>query len=222
MKKIFILFGSTGTLGRYAVEYFMNEDFDFYYFISRKSFVIQHSKTNFKIIISNDLSLEKNVEEVFSQIEKEESGKYFLFSTIGGFAGGSKIWETEYETWDRMIKINLTTSFLIAKHFAKFVVDSGGGSICFTSAESSFNQEIGKAAYSISKNGINFLIKSLAEEGKDILLTANGVAPFAIDTEDNREWIEDKAKLVSTKKICDTVNNYFKNFPNKSGEILRL
>ncbi len=222
MKKILILFGSTGTLGKFAVEYFLDEDFDFYYFVSRKSFSIQHHKSNYKIILTDDLSIENNVERVFSQIDKEISCKYFLFSTIGGFEGSSKIWETESETWERMIKINLTSSFFIAKHFAKLISNTGGGSICFTSAESSFNHEIGKIAYGISKNGINYLIKSLANEGKEILLTANGVAPFAIDTAENRGWIEDATKLTSTKKICDAVNDFFINHPKISGKISHL
>lgn len=121
-----------------------------------------------------------------------------------------------------MIKLNITTSFLIAKHFSKLIAGTGGGSICFTSALSGFKNEKGKIAYGISKNAVNYLVKSLALEGKEIGMSVNAVAPSIIDTPENREWIEDIRELVSTKEICDTVNRFFTNHPNTSGKIVKL
>lgn len=222
MKKIFILFGPTGDLGKAAVKYFLEKEFDYYYFISRKKIKIDSSQNNHQTIITGDLSKEQNVAHAFSKIEKDSSNTYFLFNTIGGYFGGKNIWDTDFENWEKMMNINLTASFLIAKHFSKLIIGTGGGSICLTSALSGFKNEKGKIAYGLSKNGVNFLIKSLALEGKDIGLTANAVAPQIIDTPANREWITYSSQLVSTKKIFDTVYHFFSNHPEISGEIVRL
>lgn len=222
LKKVFILFGSTGDLGRSAVEYFMNKDFDYFYFISRKQFEVNFKNENYRLIIAGDLSIEENVKYVFSNISKESSASYFLFDTIGGFSGGKNIWETAFNDWSKMLNMNLTTSFLIGKHFAKFIQGTNGGSICYTSAASGFKNEKGKIAYGLSKNAVNYLVKSIAVEGKEIRLCANAVAPNIIDTPANREWVDDENRLVNTKTICDAVYNFFNGYPEASGEIIQL
>ena len=222
MKKVFILFGPTGDLGKEAVKYFLDKNFDYYYYISRKQFEVPFHKNKYQIIITDDISNEDDVVQVFSKIEKESSNIYFLFSTIGGYFGGKSLWETEYKDWEKMLSMNLNTSFLIAKHFSKLIQDTKGGSICFTSAVSSFKNENGKIAYGLSKNALNYLVKSLAVEGKGIGLTANAVAPNIIDTPSNREWMKDSSKLVNPNTICETVYNFFIEHPKATGEIAQL
>ncbi len=105
-----------------------------------------------------------------------------LFSTIGGFTGGKKIWETEVGYFDRMINMNLKTNFLIAKYFSLLVRKLDSGSICLTSAYTGLFPEEGKGVYGASKAALIHLVKTLAEEGKEIKLSANAIAPFIIDT----------------------------------------
>ena len=222
MKRIFILFGSTGSLGSYALKYFTNKNYDHYYFVSRKKIDTEKLKPNSEVIIADDLTLEKNVEEVFSKIPQEKDSSYFLFDAIGGFFGGEKIWETEPEELQKIIGLNFISSFLIAKHFARKIISTNGGSICFTSAVSGMKNEKGKFAYGVSKNGLNYLVKSLAEEGSEINLRANCIAPSVIDTPENREWMKDKSKLISTQKICDEVSDIFEKHPEINGQIIVL
>lgn len=220
--KIFILTGANGKLGRGAVKYFLQKDFDKFYFVGRNDFPIETAKNNYEKILCGDLSIESNVEEVFSKIAINPQAHYFLFHTIGGFAGGTKIWETDNNVLNKMLNINLISSFLISKHFSNLVKMSKGGSICFMSAESSFKNEIGKCAYGITKNAVNYLIKSLAIEGKEINLTANGIAPFAIDTDENREWVSDFSKLVTTQNICNLAYELLAGYPKINGEIITI
>ena len=221
MRKIFLLFGATGELGKNAAEYFLKKNYDSYYFFGRKDLLIQNKK-KFEFIKINDLSVEGNVVEALSRVQVEERSNYFLFSTIGGFLGGESVEETDYNDWQRMISLNLNPAFLISKHFAKLVRKTAGGSVCFTSALSSMNPEGGKIAYNLSKNALNYLIKSLAIETKEINLSVNAVAPFAIDSASNREWIDDAARLITANQICDAVESLFANYAKVSGNIIRL
>lgn len=233
-KKIFLLFGSSGNLGRTAVEFFLKQKYDYYYFFSRENFrgILRRSlrpsgkainkKKNFEIVKTGDLLNEENVASTFARVKKKNDASYFLFSTVGGYFGGKTIAETDYESWQRMLNINLTTSFLIAKHFLKFVENTSGGSICFTSALSSLKPEANKAAYNISKNALNFLVNTIALEGKEIGLSANAVAPFIIDTPSNREWVKDKFQMTSAIDICRVVLSLFNNYKTVNGNIIEL
>ena len=222
MKKIFLLFGSTGDLGKAAVDFFLSQDYDFYYFFARKEFTVNGSKTNYKIVIVSDLTNEKSVEKSFFEIEKDNDAAYFLFSAVGGYFGGKNISETSYDDWLKMQNMNLNSAFLISKYFARLVNGTKGGSVCFTSAYSSLNPEKGKTAYVVSKNSLNYLVKSLALEGKEISLSANAVAPFIIDTPSNREWVDDQKKMVSPEEICSVAQSTFDNYKKVTGNIIQL
>jgi NAD(P)-dependent dehydrogenase (short-subunit alcohol dehydrogenase family) len=222
MKKIFLLFGSNGNLGKNAVKYFLEKNYDQYYFFARNNFEIDSKKTNYQIIKTLDLAEEKNIESAFSAVSKQIENTYFLYSTIGGFYGGKSVEDTDYNQWKKMLEINLNTAFLISKYFMKLVRGTQGGSICFTSAYSSFYPEPGKTAYNLSKSGLNYLVESLALEGSDLGISANAVAPFAIDTASNREWITDVSKLISPLIICDAVESLFTDYKKVNGNIIRL
>ncbi len=221
-EKIFLLFGSTGDLGKVAVEYFLNQDYDYSYFFTRRQFNIKSVKNNFETISAADFTKEENVIEAFSKVKKNSNATYYLFSTVGGFTGGNTISDTSYTDFLSMLNINLCSSFLIAKHFAKLVEGTKGGSICFTSALSSLKVEANRAAYNISKNGLNMLVKTLSLEGSSIGLSVNAVSPFIIDTESNREWVKDMTQLVSPEDICSVVQSLFVNYKVTSGNIIAL
>ncbi len=220
MKKIFLLFGASGNLGKTAVDYFLTQKYDEYFIFSRKPVDIKPT-INVSQIIVEDLSKEINVDKAFQKVILGKENIYFLFSTIGGYSGGKTIAETPIEEWERLVSINLTSALLISKYFMKLVRDSSGGTICFTSALSSLKPQKNNAIYGLTKNALNYLVRSLAIEGTEINLTANAVAPYIIDTEENRQWIKDNSLMVSPKAICATVQKIFLKWENYSGEIIQ-
>jgi len=221
-ERIFLLFTASGNLGKAAVDYFMRNSFDYYYFFTRENIEINSGKKNFEIIKVQDLTNDANVKSAFSSVKINKKASYFLFNTIGGYYGGKSIADTDYHDWLHLQNINVNISFLIAKHFARLTAEVNGGSICFTSALSSLKPEILKAAYNISKNSLNFLVKTLALEGKEIGLSVNAVAPFIIDTPSNREWVKDISDMINPEAICNVVNSLFENYRVISGNIIEL
>jgi NAD(P)-dependent dehydrogenase (short-subunit alcohol dehydrogenase family) len=225
MKKVLLIFGANGALGKGITSVLINKDYDQVYLfdfnigeekISADSSIIK--------INSGDLTIEKNVSELFDKIHPSKETTFFLYSTVGGFSGGKKIWETDEETWDKMMNINLKSNFLIAKYFSKLVAESAGGSICFTAAETGIAPEPGKGAYGAAKSGLIHLIKTLAMEGSTIKLSANAIAPYIIDTPANRGWMKDAdySKWIKSEEIGELINNIFENFHFISGNIIRL
>ncbi|MCX6173765.1 MAG: SDR family oxidoreductase [Ignavibacteriales bacterium] len=221
-ERVFLLFGASGALGRTAVDFFLNQDYDQYYFFTREKYDLKSSNKKYEMILISDMVKEENVAKAFQNVIRKEEANYFLFSTIGAYIGGEPIIDTQYADFLKMLNINLCTAFLISKHFSKLTQNSNGSSICFTSAQSSLYPEENRAAYNISKHALNFLVKTLSFEGKRINLSANAVAPYIIDSAANREWVEDTTQLVTTSEICNIAHSFFQNYKTVTGNIVEL
>lgn len=225
MKKEIMIFGANGALGRGVTSVMLKKNYDKIYLIDF-DFEKEDKNTGKKVIKINsqDLAVEKNVADIFSKISLSKSTLFFLYCTIGGYAGGKTIKETDEAGWDRMMNMNLKANFFIAKYFSALVEKSAGGSICFTAAETGVNAEAGKGAYGTSKSGLIHLVKTLALEGHSFKLSANAIAPYIIDTPANRGWMKDGdySKWTKPEEIGELAYSIFENFWFFSGNILRL
>lgn len=224
MKKNLLIFGSNGALGKGITESLIKKDYYKIYLFDISFDNESVEKDNVHKIKIKDLSEEKNVIEAFNSVDKSKDELFFLYTTVGGFSGGKSLWEMDISEWDKMINMNLRTGFLIAKHFARLVKDSAGGSICFTAAFTGLNPEVNKSAYGVSKSGLVHLTKSLALEGEKINLSVNAIAPYIIDTPANREWMKDSdfSKWVKPVEIGELAHNLFSNFYFITGNIILL
>jgi NAD(P)-dependent dehydrogenase (short-subunit alcohol dehydrogenase family) len=225
MKKELLIFGANGELGKGVTKILIEKDFDKIYLFGSHKFdgeIILNP--NIQNILVSDLSIEKNVFDVFGQIKPGTDKILFLFSSIGGFTGGKFLWETDESDFEKMISNNLKTNFLIAKHFAGLVKKCAGGSICFTSAYNGSHAEAKKSIYGISKSALNHLIQVLAIEGKEINLSVNAIAPYIIDTPPNRQWMKsvNYNNWIKTEEIGELVYGLFKSYNFISGNIIEL
>ncbi|MGA9293500.1 MAG: SDR family NAD(P)-dependent oxidoreductase [Ignavibacteriaceae bacterium] len=223
MKKNLLIFGSNGALGKGVTESLSKKDYDKIYLFDHN---IENNIAGERVsrIKVDDLSVELNVSKAFQNVSASKDELFFLYTTVGGFSGGKSLWETEVSEWDKMINMNLKTSFLIAKYFALLVKNSAGGSICFTAAFTGLNPEINKSAYGVSKSGLVHLTKSLALEGEEINLSVNAIAPYIIDTPANRKWMKDSdfSKWVKPAEIGELAYNLFSSFYFITGNIILL
>jgi NAD(P)-dependent dehydrogenase (short-subunit alcohol dehydrogenase family) len=223
MKKELLIFGSNGALGKGVTSVLEGKNYDKIYLFDFHpgEGIISENIVRIKI---EDLSIEKNIKRAFAEVNAAKDSAFFLFSTVGGFVGGKKIWETEMDDWSGMMNMNLTTSFLISKYFARLVKDSHSGSICFTSAFVGTDAEIGKAAYGASKSALIHLVDTLAKEGNEIKLSANAIAPYVIDTPANREWMKtgEYTDWIKPSEIGELVYNIFNSYNFFTGNILKL
>ena len=86
------------------------------------------------------------------------------------------------------LAINLTASFLAAKHQIAQMEKGGGGSVIFTSTFVGYSFAFpGVAAYAASKSGLIGLTQALAAEFGPKNVRVNAVLPGAVDTDMYRE-----------------------------------
>lgn len=223
MDKKLIIFGANGALGKGVTKTLLTKKFDEIYLFDFK-FDEEISIPKVKQFIVKDLSIENNVISSMFEVKTTNKTQLFLYSTIGGYYGGTAVWETEEIDFDRMIQMNIKTNYLIAKHFSLLVKRSYSGSICFTSAYTAKHPEDLKFAYGSSKSALNFMVETLSSEGNRINLSVNAIAPFIIDTPANREWIKnaDYSSWMKPEEIGELVSSLFENHNFISGNIIEL
>ena len=94
--------------------------------------------------------------------------------------------ETSLETWDEIIRINLTGAFLCCRTAFPLMRDAGGGRIVnLASLSGVYGTEKfpGLAAYNVSKYGVVGLTEALAVEGRPYGISAVCLSPGAVETE---------------------------------------
>lgn len=100
-----------------------------------------------------------------------------------GMAGSGPSWELTEDEWSRIIDVNLTGVWHVAKAVVPVLVDGGkGGSIVITGSTNSKVASMNMSHYTASKHGVLGLAKSLAVELGKHWIRVNTVLPGAIDT----------------------------------------
>jgi NAD(P)-dependent dehydrogenase (short-subunit alcohol dehydrogenase family) len=104
--------------------------------------------------------------------------------------------ELEAEVWRRVLSVNLDGAFFTAKHTARALLGSGGGSIVFTSSPTGlYGLAPGEDAYSTSKAGVFGLARVMARDYASEGIRVNAVLPGFTATPLNRSVLDDPERL---------------------------
>lgn len=90
--------------------------------------------------------------------------------------------EMPEEMWDRIIDVNLKSTFLMSRHAIPVMMDQGGGVIINTASVQGLQSAKGVSAYAASKGGQLSLTRQLALEYAEDNIRVLAVNPGTIDT----------------------------------------
>src|ERR1041385_3555920 len=110
-----------------------------------------------------------------------------LVNTIGGYAAGKPMWETETQTFQLMLTLNLRTGHNLAKAAVPAMLRRKSGAIVNIAAKAAFDHAAGAGAYAVLKNSALALFDCLAQDLKGTGVRANSILPSIIDTGPNRK-----------------------------------
>jgi NAD(P)-dependent dehydrogenase (short-subunit alcohol dehydrogenase family) len=127
------------------------------------------------------------VNQVFDGIVARHGRLDALVNTVGGFAGGSPMWESPVEALDKMLDVNLRAGYLLSAAAVKAMLKQRTGAIVNIASKAALTHPPGLAAYSASKAAAVAMMDSLAADLMGTGVRVNSVLPDIIDTEVNRK-----------------------------------
>lgn len=128
--------------------------------------------------IGSHLDCERVVNEVL-----EQHGRIDILVNNAGITADRTVRKMTVEDWDRVVQVNLSGAFYLARAILQHMLDRGSGRIINISSIIGESGNIGQANYSSAKAGLFGLTMSLAQETARKGITVNSVAPGYISTE---------------------------------------
>ena len=133
--------------------------------------------------VTNESEVGKFIEGIIARYGRLDA----MVNTVGGYAGGVKLWELDTKTFDQMLALNLRSGYALSRAAVRVMLKQGSGAIVNVAAKAALDHGAGAAAYAASKAGAVAMIDSLAEDLKGTGIRVNSVLPSIIDTEANRK-----------------------------------
>jgi NAD(P)-dependent dehydrogenase (short-subunit alcohol dehydrogenase family) len=133
--------------------------------------------------VIDEAAVSQLIESILAQHGRLDS----LVNTVGGYAGGVKLWELETDVLDQMLALNLRSGYVLSRAAVRVMLKQGRGAIVNVAAKAAFDHPGGAAAYAASKAAAVALLDSLAAELKGTGVRVNSILPSIIDTEPNRQ-----------------------------------
>jgi NAD(P)-dependent dehydrogenase (short-subunit alcohol dehydrogenase family) len=105
---------------------------------------------------------------------------------VGGYAGGSRVHETQIEDFERQFRFNLRPTFLVTRAALPHMLEAGGGSVVCVSTRAALEPFAGASGYIASKAAVSAFAQAVAVEYRDEGVRCNAILPSVIDTPANR------------------------------------
>ena len=109
-----------------------------------------------------------------------------LVHLVGAWIGGATTHQHAVADWNRMLDVNLTSTFLCSRAVLPEMIERDQGRIVFVSSRTAHVARAGQVGYAVAKAGVEVLAQTIAEETRAYNVTANVIAPSTIDTPGNR------------------------------------
>jgi NAD(P)-dependent dehydrogenase (short-subunit alcohol dehydrogenase family) len=191
-----VVAGGTGGLGRAVSLGFLDA--------GANVIVTYHSEVEYRglkeLVGSNQSSMEGRQVDVtdasavaglFNAVVAQHGAVDVLVNSVGGYAGGVKLWDLETSVFDRMFELNLRSGYVLARAVLPIMLKAGHGSIVNVSAKAALDHGAGAGAYAASKAAAVALMDSLAADAKGTGVRVNSILPSIIDTDANRQAMPD-------------------------------
>jgi len=131
----------------------------------------------------------------------KESGGFDILVNNAGITKDNLSFRMSLEEWQKVLDINLSAAFLVARTVGRDMIRKRSGSIINMSSVVGIHGNGGQANYSASKAGLIGVTKSLAHETASRGVRVNAVAPGFIAT-DMTSVLPDKVKEAMLEQIA--------------------
>lgn len=196
-ERLAVITGGTGGLGLTVTKTFLAAKYDV--------LVTYHSDEELRYLLSQvgedkdhldaarvDVTDEASLDDLAEKIKKKKRKVDVLLCLVGGFAAGT-LGEGVGETFDKMQLLNVKSFLLTCNALVPLMKNekrersTRARQIIGICARPALEPTAGIGLYAASKAALASLIKTLAIELRDKLITVNAIAPSTLDTPANRK-----------------------------------
>ena len=163
---------------------------------------LEELKKNFENIkiLKFDISQSEKIEEFIENATKELGGSLDCIVNNAGVTKDNLAIRMSLDEWQKVININLTSTFLMSKFAIKKMLKNKSGKIVNITSVVAHTGNLGQANYTASKAGIIAMFKSLATEYAKKNINVNCISPGFIQTA-MTDKIDEKFKEIIISKI---------------------
>lgn len=156
-----------------------------------------------RVDVTDEVAVGQLVNQVFGRFGRLDA----MVNTVGGYAGGIKLWELETKTFELMFALNLRAGYALSRAAIVPMLKQKHGALVNVAAKAAVDHGGGAAAYAASKAAAVAMVDSLAEDVKGTGVRVNSVLPSIIDTEANRRAMPeaDFAKWPKPEEIARVI-----------------
>lgn len=148
---------------------------------------------------SVDLSDDKAVTS-FAEKMLAEHGCIDILVNVGGTIYREPAVDHSYAEWQKVIRVNLDASFLLAQAFAPSMMAKGQGKIINIASMLSYSGGMTVPSYTASKHAIAGLTKALANEWAINNIQVNAIAPGYFRTDNTQALQDDETRNAEIQK----------------------
>ena len=190
--KVALIAGGTGGLGRTVSRAFLAEGARVIVTYRKKQEFDDLKKiagADLSNLVGSDLDVtnEAAVQKFISNTVMENARLDFLINTVGAYAGGVKLWDTDPDVFDQQLKLNLISGYVLCRAVVPLMLKQQRGAIISVASKAAVDHAAGAAAYAASKAAAVAMMDSLAADLKGSGVRVNSILPSIIDTQVNRK-----------------------------------
>lgn len=145
-----------------------------------------------------DVSVEDDCNDLVKRV-KADMGSIDVLVNNAGISIDQLITFAKPEDFDKLLAVNLRSTFLLTKLISRHMIKQKGGRIINLTSVVGHTGNPGQSMYAATKGAITAFTKSIAGDLAQFGILANCVAPGFIDTDMTQELTEEVKQAILTK-----------------------
>ncbi len=145
------------------------------------------------------------------------TGPFTRLAHVAGVVGSGRLSQTSDEEWDRVLRNNLTSTFVVARSVIPRMAEAGGGAVVLMSSLNARDggTRLSGAAYAAAKAGILGLMRHLAVDYGPENVRVNAIAPGPVTTamherlsQSQIDWLKSRmplARVAPAEEIAEII-----------------
>ena len=205
MKRVVVITGVAGGIGSATAKLFHENK----WLVFGVDFEKPEECTYIDHFIPGDLSKDKDIKNIFDAVKETES---YITALVNNAAIQvcKPLIDISLEEWDRVIRINLTSAYLMMRHAFCLMKDKGGAIVNISSVHA-ISTSMNISAYAASKGALLSLTRATSIEFSSDNIRVNAILPGAVDTPMLRKGLE----RCMYKDNCNQLDELRKRIPMK-------